>query len=191
MIDVSMLESMLTLTLSEIQAAQFSLPPLGRPIFGPVATKDGYINLSIASERTFQNLAVASGHPGWITDPRFAQYHNRRTNWGELIDELEDWSKERATAEVQALFDRHGVPSSPYRTVKEAMADPQLAHRQAFAEIHDAGGTFQALNPPFRMSDTPAAACPHVAGLGEHTEALLAEIGYTPSQIAALVNPPR
>src|SRR6201981_940968 len=146
MIDVSMLESMLSLTLSEIQAAQFLLPPMGRPVFGPVATKDGYINLSIASERTFRNLALASGHPQWVTDPRFAQYPDRRANWGALIDELEDWSKERSTEEVQALFDRHGVPSSPYRTVKAAMADPQLAHRGAFAEIHDARGTFQALN---------------------------------------------
>jgi crotonobetainyl-CoA:carnitine CoA-transferase CaiB-like acyl-CoA transferase len=186
MIDVSMLESMLSLTLSEIQAAQFTLPPLGRPIFGPVATKDGYINLSIASERTFQNLAIASGHPHWITDPRFAEYSNRRNNWGELIDELEIWSKARTTAEVQALFDRHGVPSSPYRTVREAMADPQLAHRQAFAEIRDAGGTFQALNPPFRFSGASAAAVPSVASLGEHTEELLAEIGYTPAEIAAL-----
>jgi crotonobetainyl-CoA:carnitine CoA-transferase CaiB-like acyl-CoA transferase len=191
MIDVSMLESMLSLTLSEIQSAQFSLPPMGRPIFGPVATKDGYINLSIASERTFQNLAIASGHPQWVTDPRFAEYHHRRANWGELIDELEEWSKKRSTAEVQAVFDRHGVPSSPYRTVKEAMADPQLAHRQAFVEIHDAGGTFRALNPPFGMSDTPAAASPRVALLGEHTEELLAEIGYTASQIATLVNSAR
>ena len=189
MIDVSMLESMLSLTLSEIQAAQFSLPQMGRPVFGPVATKDGYINLSIASERTFQNLAAASGHPQWITDPRFAQYQHRRANWGELIDELEEWSKERSTAEVQAVFDRHGVPSSPYRTVREAMADPQLAHRRAFAEIQDAGGTFQALNPPFLMSDTPAAACPHVASLGENSEEVLAGIGYSPSQIAALVSP--
>src|SRR6201981_3357166 len=152
MIDVSMLESMLSLTLSEIQAAQFSLPPLGRPIFGPVATKDGYVNLSIASERTFQNLAIASGHPQWITDPRFAKYNDRRNNWGELIDELEHWSRQLTAAEVQAIFDRHGVPSSLYRPVREAMADPQLAHRQAFAEIRDAGGAFLALNPPFRMS---------------------------------------
>ena len=188
-IDVSMLESMLSLTLSEIQAAQFSLPPLGRPIFGPIAAKDGYINLSIASERTFQNLAIASGHPQWITDPRFARYNDRRVNWGELIDELEAWSKERTTQEVQALFDRHGVPSSPYRTVREAMADPQLAHRGAFAEIQDAGGTFQALNPPFRLSGATAAAVPYVAALGEHTEELLAEIGYTPAQIAPLVSP--
>jgi CoA:oxalate CoA-transferase len=178
MIDVSMLESMLTLTLSEIQAAQFAVAPPGRPVFGPIATRDGYINLSIASERTFQNLAAASGHPHWLTDPRFAEYPNRRANWGELIDELELWSKELATSEVQAVFDRHGVPSSPYRTVREAMADPQIAHRSAFTEVHDAGGTFLALNPPFRMSASTVAARPFAAALGEHTEEVLAEIGY-------------
>src|SRR5271154_6214684 len=140
MIDVSMLESMLSLTLSEIQAAQFAVTPPGRPVFGPVATKDGYINLSIASERTFQNLAAACGHPHWLSDPRFAEYANRRANWGELIDELERWSTERTTSEVQAIFDRHGVPSSPYRTVREAMADPQIAHRHSFAEVRDPGG---------------------------------------------------
>jgi crotonobetainyl-CoA:carnitine CoA-transferase CaiB-like acyl-CoA transferase len=186
MIDVSMLESMLSLTLSEIQSAQFSIPPLGRPIFGPVAAKDGYINLSIASERTFQNLAIASGHPQWITDPRFARYPDRRVNWGGLIEELETWSREHTTQEVQALFDRHGVPSSPYRTVKEAMADPQLAHRQALAEVRDAGGTFRALNPPFRMSGAKVEAVPYVAALGENTEEVLTELGYDPGEIAGL-----
>ena len=188
MIDVSMLESMLSLTLSEIQAAQFAVAPPGRPVFGPIAAKDGYINLAIASERTFQNLCAASGHPQWITDPRFAQYPDRRANWGQLIEELECWSRERTVREVQAVFDRHGVPSSPYRTVKEALTDPQLGHRRAFAEIRDMGGTFQALNPPFRMSGATAAARPYAAALGEHTEELLAEIGYTPAEIAALVS---
>jgi crotonobetainyl-CoA:carnitine CoA-transferase CaiB-like acyl-CoA transferase len=187
MIDVSMLESMLSLTLSEIQAAQFSVAPPGRPVFGPIATKDGYINLSIASERTFQNLAAASGHPHWLTDPRFAVYANRRANWGELIDELEHWSTERTTSEVQAIFDRHGVPSSPYRTVREAMADPQIAHRRSFAEVHDTGGRFLVLNPPFHMTAATAAVRPFVAALGEHTGELLAEVGYTAAEVAALV----
>ena len=185
MIDVSMLESMLTLTLSEIQAAQFAVTPPGRPVFGPIATKDGWINLSIASERTFQNLAAASGHPHWLTDPRFAEYANRRANWGELIDELERWSKERSTSEVQAIFDRHAVPSSPYRTVREAMADPQITHRRSFAEVRDTGGTFLAINPPFHMTATEAAARPFVAALGQHTGELLAEVGYTAAEIAA------
>jgi crotonobetainyl-CoA:carnitine CoA-transferase CaiB-like acyl-CoA transferase len=186
MIDVSMLESMLSLTLSEIQNAQFAVAPPGRPIFGPIATADGWINLSIASERTFQSLAAASGHPQWLSDPRFAEYANRRANWGELIEELERWSSERTTAEVQAIFDRHGVPSSPYRTVKEAMTDPQIVHRQAFAEVHDAGGVFQVLNPPFRMSAATSRVQHFVAALGEHTAALLAEVGCSPAEIAAI-----
>ncbi|MBV8492611.1 MAG: CoA transferase [Alphaproteobacteria bacterium] len=185
LIDVSMLESMLSLTLSEIQLAQFPIAPMGRPVFGPIATKDGWLNLSIASERTFQNLAIAVGRRDWVDDPRFAKYPDRRANWGQLIDELERWSKELPRAEVQAIFDKHGVPSSPYRTVKQAMEDPQLAHRHSLAEIHDKGGTFRALNPPFRMSNAETAAKPFVAVLGADTEAVLIELGYTPDEIAA------
>jgi CoA:oxalate CoA-transferase len=186
MVDVSMLESMLSLTLSELQNSQFEVPPVPRPIFGPVATKDGYVNLSVASERTFQNMATAAGRQDWLTDPRFAKYQDRRINWGQLMDELEEWSSQLPTAEVQAVFDRHGVPSSPYRTVAEAMKDPQLAHRQSLAEIHDKGGSFLALNPPFRMSGSRAAAVPHVADLGEDSRDVLADIGYSAEEIAAL-----
>ena len=103
-----------------------------------------------------------------------------------MIDELELWSKERTSTEVQAIFDRHQVPASPYRTVKEAMADPQLAHRHSLAEVRDQGGSFFALNPPFRFSAATAAAQPFVAALGEHTEAVLGELGYGPRDIAAL-----
>jgi len=187
LIDVSMLESMLSLTLSELQLAQFPGSFVsGRPVFGPIVTKDGYINLSVASERTFQNLAAAAGRPDWIGDPRFAKYPDRRANWGHLIDELEIWSKEKTSAEVQAIFDRHQVPGSPYRTVKEAMEDPQLVHRRALAEVHDSGGNFRVLNPPFRFSAATAAARPFVAALGEHTEVVLGELGYGPGEIAAL-----
>ena len=189
LIDVSMLESMLSLTLSEMQLAQFPAAYVqGRPVFGPIATKDGWINLSVASERTFQSLAAAAGRRDWIEDPRFAKYPDRRANWGQLIDELELWSKERTSAEVEAIFASHQVPGSPYRTVKEAMADPQLAHRNSLAEVHDNGGSFLALNPPFRMSGSRAAAVPTVATLGEHSAAVLAEAGYSPAEIAALAD---
>jgi crotonobetainyl-CoA:carnitine CoA-transferase CaiB-like acyl-CoA transferase len=187
LIDVSMLESMLSLTLSELQLAQFPRSYIpGRPVFGPIATKDGYLNLSVASERTFQALAAAAGRLDWLDDPRFAKYPDRRANWALLIDELEIWSRERTSAEVQAIFDRHGVPGSPYRTVKEAMADPQLAHRRSLTEVHDNGGTFLALNPPFRFSAAAAAAQPFVSALGEHTAAVLGELGYGAGEIAAL-----
>ncbi|HEX3882393.1 MAG TPA: CaiB/BaiF CoA-transferase family protein [Stellaceae bacterium] len=187
MIDVSMLESMLSLTLSEIQSAQFHIPPIPRQIFGPVQCRDGYIMLAVASERTFQNMAVASGHKDWIEDPRFKLYADRRNNWGQLIDELETWSGQLSTAEVQAAFDKHGVPSSPYRTVKEAMEDPQLAHREALATVRDHGGEFRMLNPPFRMTGSDTATRPYVNALGADSAAVLGELGYSGAEIAALV----
>ena len=186
LVDVSMLESMLTMTLSEIQRAQFPLPPPGRPMFGPLAARDGFLMLAVASERTFRDLARAAGREDWLADPRFAVYGDRRRNWHLLMDELEQWSRQLTTDECRAIFDRFGVPCSRYRTVEEAMADPQLAHRGAFAEVHDGGGTFRALNPPFRFSAATATARPFVAALGEHGERVLGEVGYAADEIEAL-----
>jgi crotonobetainyl-CoA:carnitine CoA-transferase CaiB-like acyl-CoA transferase len=78
------------------------------------------------------------------------------------------------------------VPCARYRTVEEAMVDPQLAHRQAFATVQDAGGEFRALNPPFRFSHARVAVQPFAAALGEHTDDALAEAGYTADEIAGL-----
>jgi CoA:oxalate CoA-transferase len=187
-IDVSMLESMLSLTLTEMQAAQFELPPPpSRSIFGPVATGDGFINIAVASERTWQGLAMAAGRPDWLEDPRFAAYLDRRRNWAALMDEFEAWSKTVASRECLAVLDRHNVPAAAYRTVREAMADPQLAHRAAFGEVSDAGGTFRALNPPFRLSASTTAVGPHVAGLGADTRAVLAAAGFDEAEIARIV----
>lgn len=186
MVDVSMLESMLNLTASEVQAAQFPVPPPGRPMFGPVRTSDGYIMPAVASEKTWQGLARAAGRGDWIEDPRFALYPDRRRNWGDLVDELEVWSATLTTAECQAAFDREGVPSSPYRNVREVMDDPQIAHRGALAEVTDAGGTFRVMNPPFRLSEGQVQVAGFASGLGEHTTQVLGEIGYTADEITRM-----
>ena len=187
-VDVSMLESMLSLTQSELQTAQFEVPPPpSRPIFGPVATADGFLNMAVASERTFQGMAAAAGRPDWITDARFAVYLDRRANWGSLMDEFEAWSKTVSSAECLAALDRNAVPAAAYRTVRQAMADPQLAHRGAFAQVHDAGGPFNALNPPFRMSSSTTAAGPRAPALGEHTREVLGAAGLTAGEVETLV----
>jgi crotonobetainyl-CoA:carnitine CoA-transferase CaiB-like acyl-CoA transferase len=187
-VDVSMLESMLSLTINEVQAAQFPVPPPpSRHMFSPVATRDGYIHIAVASERTFQGLTEAAGRPDLVTDPRFAKYLDRRTNWAAFMDEIETWSRTLTSREVLAAVERHNVPASPYRSVKEVIEDPQLEHRQAFAEVHDRGGTFKALNPPFRLTASETKAVPFCAALGEHTESVLQEAGLTPDEIAKLM----
>ncbi len=176
-IDVSMLECMLSLTLIEQVAAQFEMPPPPkRPMFGPVATADGFVMLAVASEKSFQGVARAAGREDWITDPRFARYMERRTHWSDLIDEFELWSKTLSSAATLAALSREGVPASKYRTVREALADPQLAHRNALARVADAGGHYNVLNVPFRMSNSELAPGPRVPSLGEHTAEILAAL---------------
>jgi crotonobetainyl-CoA:carnitine CoA-transferase CaiB-like acyl-CoA transferase len=184
-IDVSMLESMLSLTLSELQWSQFPVKQTQRPMFGPIETSDGYVMVAIASEKTFQSLMQVIGHPEWVSDPRFARYSDRRENWAGLMAGVEEWSRSVTTAESIAALNEYGVPSSAYRTVAEALADPQLAHRGALTEVEDGGGTFRVLNLPFRMSGAKVAARKRMATLGEHTRAYLKETGLSEDEIAA------
>lgn len=184
-IDVSMLESMLSLTLNEVQWSQFEVTSPSRPMFGPVETADGYVMVAIASEKTFQSLVRASGHPEWIGDPRFAKYADRRNNWKDLMEGVETWSRTLTTEQCLMVLNKNGVPSSAYRTVAEALSDPQIAHRGALAEVEDDGGTFKVMNLPFRMSEANVSAGRRIATLGEHTMAVLRESGLSEHEIAA------
>jgi CoA:oxalate CoA-transferase len=184
-IDVSMLESMLSLTLNEVQWSQFEVAPPSRPMFGPVETADGYVMVAIASEKTFQSLVTAAGHPEWIRDPRFARYADRRSNWRELMEGIETWSRTLNTESCLAAMNAVGVPCSAYRSVAQALRDPQIAHRGALVEVEDDSGSFKVLNMPFRMSGTNVTAGKRAATLGEHTVALLKESGLSDEAIAS------
>jgi crotonobetainyl-CoA:carnitine CoA-transferase CaiB-like acyl-CoA transferase len=159
-------------------------------MFGPIATSDGYVMLAIASEKTFQGLVKVIGHPEWVSDSRFASYADRRINWSALMDGVEDWSRTLTTAKCLEGLNGAGVPSSAYRTVAEALTDPQLTHRRALAEVEDNGGQFRVMNMPFRMSGAKVAAGKRVSTLGEHTRALLKETGFSEEQIAAFSGRP-
>jgi CoA:oxalate CoA-transferase len=185
-IDVSMLESMLSLTPNEVQIAQFEVAPPSRPMFGPVETADGYVMVAIASEKTFQGLVRAAGRPEWIGDSRFAKYADRRRYWDALMDGVEAWSRTVTTEKCLAELGEYGVPCSAYRTVAEAMADPQIAHRGALTDVEDDAGTFQVLNQPFRMSGAKVAAGKRAPALGEHTHSLLGDSGLSDAAIAAV-----
>jgi crotonobetainyl-CoA:carnitine CoA-transferase CaiB-like acyl-CoA transferase len=74
--------------------------------------------------------------------------------------------------------------------VTEALADPQIAHRGALADVEDDGGAFKVMNLPFRMSDAKVAAGRRISTLGEHTRALLKETGLSENEIAAFSGRP-
>jgi crotonobetainyl-CoA:carnitine CoA-transferase CaiB-like acyl-CoA transferase len=186
-IDVSMLESMLSLTLNEVQWSQFEVKLPSRPIFGPVETADGYVMVAIASEKTFQNLVKASGHPEWIEDPRFAKYADRRANWKDLMDGIETWSRLLTTERCLVALNKRGVPSSACRTVAEALSDPQIVYRGALTEVEDGGGPFKVMNLPFSMSEADVRAGKRAASLGEHTIEVLRESGLSEAEIAAAI----
>jgi crotonobetainyl-CoA:carnitine CoA-transferase CaiB-like acyl-CoA transferase len=184
-IDVSMLESMLSLTLNEVQGVQFPIKPPQRPMFGPMETSDGYVMVAIASEKTFQNLVTVAGRPEFVRDPRFAAYSDRRDHWGDLMKGVEIWSRRLTSQQCLAALNQAGVPCSAYRSVAEAMADPQSTHRGILTEVSDDAGAFKVLNLPFRMSGAEVSPGARVAAVGEHTDEVLKEIGMSEAGIAS------
>src|SRR6266478_3994850 len=160
--------------------------PFRPPCTSGTAVKraDGYVMLAIASEKTFQSLIKVIGHPEWTADPRFAIYADRRENWAALMNGVESWSHTLTTEKCLAELNGHGVPCSAYRTVAEALRDPQISHRGALTEVRDGGGKFKVLNLPFRMSGAIVSAGERVETLGEHTVAFLRESGLSEEEIS-------
>ena len=185
-IDVSMLESMLSLTLNELQWSQFEVKPTQRPMFGPIETADGYVMVAIASEKTFQSLMKVIGHPEWVSDPRFADYADRRENWASLMEGVEAWSRAVTTEQCLAALNAAGRsrvrPIARWRRRWAIRKSPIAAHwpRSRMAAA------------PSRCS-TCRSACPGPASrrrkrmstLGEHTVAYLRETGLSEDEIAA------
>jgi len=103
---------------------------------------------------------------------------------------VEAWSRTLPTEKSLVELSGRGVPCSAYRTVAEALNDPQIAHRGALSEVSDGGGTFKVLNLPFRMSGATVSAAKRMATLGEHTLALLKQAGLSQDEIAAFSGKP-
>ena len=111
----------------------------------------------------------------------------KEANWPALLALIERWTSLRSGAECEQIFMKSGVPCSRYRSVGEAMADPQCAERGLFVEIGAGDAGYKVANLPYLMSATPVAAQPNVAGLGEHTEEVLHDaLGLDAATLAAL-----
>ncbi|MGE0230672.1 MAG: CaiB/BaiF CoA transferase family protein [Flavobacteriaceae bacterium] len=175
-VDTTLIESMLNLLLLEIQVVQQPLD-FGRARYRPIRASDGYVMVVPVNANNFANLCKATGHEEWLTDPRFAKPPERVRNYDTLMEELQEWTIQRTGEECERLLLAAGVPTSRYRSVEEAMSDPQLAHRGSFPEVEDAAGTFRVVNAPSAFSRSGYRVRSHVPRLGEHTESVLREVG--------------
>lgn len=185
-IDVSMMESMMTLIPAHIQAAQMEQPaPIGR--FFPVKVKDGFVMVCAVSDKNLQCLAAAINRPDLLTDARFVR-GPRSANFNLLAFEIERWSATLCASECEELLNRAGVPCSLYQQVDDLFAHPQVLERNSFSEVHDDKlGDFLIQNMPFKFSGTDRAASSWAAKLGEHTDEILTNsLGLKQSEIGEL-----
>lgn len=184
-IDVALLDCMLNILVSEFQEAQ---SPSGEKqrVYPPLKSRDGYVVVAPTSQKNFEQLAKTVGHLEWLNDPRFTSTRTREKHWSELMDLIERWTCERSGTEIEALLQGGGVPCTRYKTVTEAMADPQMQARGALSRVKDEAGEYWVPNAPFRMPGLDTGARPHVPKLGESNVEILGELlGYSPEQAIA------
>ncbi|MCL4696764.1 MAG: CoA transferase [Burkholderiaceae bacterium] len=185
-IDVSLMDSVLGMLIYEMQAAQFP-PDRRRQVYEPVRSADGWVMVAAVTPKNLEVLFDVIGHPEAKSDPSFATVAAKESNWSALLALIEGWTSQRSGEECERLLMAAGVPCSRYRSVAEAMADPQLAARGFLAELGEGEGRFKCANLPFVLSRTPTRARPRLAALGEHGDEVLGEkLGLDGAALARL-----
>ena len=147
-------------------------------------TADGWIYLMCNKEKFWPALSKALGHPEWADDPRFKTFIERFEARPEIQDMLDQALQTRTTAEWLADF-AGVVPAAPILDVGEALENSFVKDQGRLQDIElDGFGTYRYLRPPVQADD-PAPANP-APKLGQHTDALLAEIGYDDARLDTL-----
>jgi crotonobetainyl-CoA:carnitine CoA-transferase CaiB-like acyl-CoA transferase len=150
-------------------------------------TKDGYMMIGAAGQSIWERCARALGHPEWLEDPRFARAQARRKNRFELEKEITAVLTTAPTAHWIKTLDDAGVPCGPVYTYAQLFSDPQVQHREMVVHADDGElGRVPHIRTPIRMSASPVAVRRTAPTLGEHTDAILAGLGYSPTAVAEL-----
>ena len=150
-------------------------------------TSDGMIALSVGNDVQFKTFCEAVGHPEWPEDERFARNRDRVVNRGACDGMIADLFR---TGTTQAWLDKllaAGVSCAPINTVEQALtAAHSVARGLITTADHTSEGEIKVPGIPFRFSRDPAAIRRAPPVLGEHTEAVLSELGKSEEDIAAL-----
>jgi crotonobetainyl-CoA:carnitine CoA-transferase CaiB-like acyl-CoA transferase len=150
-------------------------------------TADGYITVGTISDSEWQGFCAASGRPGLAENPRFNTPGGRSLNATERILLMAEIIKERPTAEWLQRLDANDVPSAPVLRRNEVIANEQVLARELIVELdHPDIGRVRQPVPAARFDRTPARIQGPAPRIGEHSAAILAELGLEAAEIERL-----
>ena len=150
-------------------------------------TKDGFMTVAVMSNREWEGLTRALERPDWLADERFATPSARDRHVNERLAMTQEVLRTRTTAEWMARLETNDVPCAPALTRSEVLRHPQVIASGAIVETaHLAAGTLRQTRPPARFELTPAAIRRGAPCLGEHTQEILQELGYSAAKIEEL-----
>jgi glutaryl-CoA transferase len=152
---------------------------------------DGHIIIATGNERQVRDLCRVLGLEGLTDDPRFASNAERVANRASFIGLLEEACAKFSAEALLAALAEVGVPAGPINSVAQVFADPQVVARGLRVDLPAAGaagGTVPSVRTPIMLDGLAMAASTAAPRLGEHTAAVLGEIGMEPEEIAALRN---
>ena len=151
-------------------------------------TTDGFITAGSVSNAEWRGLCTALDKPGWIDDPRFRTPAARSANAAERLALVGAVLATRPTQEWLARLAANDVPCAPVLRREDVLTDPQVVHNGLIETIDQPGlGPIRQSRPAARFDATPAAIRGPAPSIGQHTEVVLAELGFTPAEIAALI----
>jgi len=185
------------LTLLDFQAARYTMngevaKQVGNdhPTFMPTSaypTADGYMNVAATGMGVWEKFAAALGRDDLLNDEEFKLAKGRSDGRARLNAEISHTLETRTTAEWVDHLLAHGVPCGPIYNMDQVFADPQVKHIGASAKVtHPTLGELTLLNQSIGLSRTPASLKTSTPMKGEHTEEVLAELGFTAEKIATL-----
>ncbi|HWD49322.1 MAG TPA: CoA transferase, partial [Rhizomicrobium sp.] len=150
-------------------------------------TRDGWVTVAVNGDPLFRRVAKLIGAPEWLEDKRFASDKSRGDH-GEIISaRIGEWCSSRANADVITAFEGARVPCGPVYTMREAIDDPHFRGADFFTTVDYPGiGKAPIAATPVKLHGTPGTVRKRAPTLGEHSDEILSELGYSAAEIAEL-----